>query len=81
VTRWVQLDHPVASLAWSPDGSDGGCDGVRRRSGPEKPEGNGSFRMGDAKRTGFVLVDPEAGTASFTALPNREMNVGRADVG
>ena len=81
VTRWVQLDHPVASLAWSPDGSTVVATAYDGDPDLEKPEGNGSFRMGDAKRTGFVLVDPEAGTASFTALPNREMNVGRADVG
>lgn len=81
VTRWVQLDHPVASLAWSPDGSTVVATAYDGDPDLEKPEGNGSFRMGDAKRTGFVLVDPQAGTASFTALPNREMNVGRADVG
>ena len=81
VTRWVQLDHPVASLAWSPDGSTVVATAYDGDPDLEKPEGNGSFRMGDAKRTGFVLVDPEAATASFTALPNREMNVGRADVG
>jgi hypothetical protein len=81
VTRWVELDHPVASLAWSPDGSMVVATAYDGDPDLEKPEGNGSFRMGDAKRTGFVLVDPAAGTASFTALPNREMNVGRADVG
>ena len=81
VTRWVQLDHPVASLAWSPDGSTVLATAYDGDPDLQKAEGNDSFRMGDAKRTGFVLVDPEAGTASFTALPNREMNVGRADVG
>jgi WD40 repeat protein len=81
VTRWVQLDHPVASLAWSPDGSTVLATAYDGDPDLQKPEGNDSFRLGDAKRTGFVLVDPVAGTASFTALPNREMNVGRADVG
>jgi hypothetical protein len=81
VTRWVQVDHPVASLSWSPDGSTVLATAYDGDPDLEKPQGTDSFRMGDAKRTGFVLVDPEAGTASFTALPNREMNVGRADVG
>jgi hypothetical protein len=81
VTRWVELDHPVASLAWSPDGSTVLATAYDGDPDLQKPEGNNSFRLGDAKRTGFVLVDPEAGTATFTALPNREMNLGRADVG
>ena len=81
VTRWVELDHPVASLAWSPDGSTVLATAYDGDPDLEKPTGEDSFRMGGAVRTGFVLVDPEAGTASFTALPNREMNVGRADVG
>jgi hypothetical protein len=81
VTRWVKLDHPVASLAWSPDGSTVLATAYDGDPDLEKPTGEDSFRMGGAVRTGFVLVDPEAGTASFTALPNQEMNVGRADVG
>ena len=81
VTRWVQLDHPVAALAWSSDGSRVVATAYDGDPDLEKPTGDGSSRLGGAVRTGFVLVDPEAGTASFTALPNREMNVGRADVG
>ncbi len=81
VTRWIPTDHPVASLAWSADGSHVVATAYDADPDLQKPTGNDSFRLADTRRTGFVLVDPEAGTASFTSLPNREMNVGRADVG
>jgi hypothetical protein len=82
VTRWVELDHPVASLAWSPDGSRVLATAYDGDPDLEKPEGNDSFRMGDAKRTGFVLVDPEAGTASFQSVTSTDpFGGGRADFG
>jgi hypothetical protein len=81
VTRWVQLDHPVASLAWSPDGSTVLATAYDGDPDLQKPEGNDSFRMGDAKRTGFVLVDVAAGTAEFHSMPPDLLGGGRADFG
>jgi hypothetical protein len=82
VTRWVQLDHPVASLAWSPDGSTVVATAYDGDPDLEKPEGNGSFRMGDAKRTGFVVVDVAAGTAAFQSVASTDpFGGGRADFG
>ncbi len=78
--RWVATDHPVASLAWSPDGStlvatayDGDPDAV-------KPQDGNRFQMGVAARTGFVLVDVAARTADFHPLSPSFFS-GRADVG
>jgi hypothetical protein len=82
VTRWVQLDHPVASLSWSPDGSTVLATAYDGDPDLQKPEGKDSFRTGDAKRTGFVLVDVAAGTAAFRGVPaNPLVGGGRADFG
>ncbi len=81
VTRWVQVDHPVASLAWSPDGSTVLATSYHGDPDLEKPEGNDSFRLGDAKRTGFVLLDVAAGTAAFQSVPAGPFGGGRADFG
>jgi dipeptidyl aminopeptidase/acylaminoacyl peptidase len=82
VTRWVQLDHPVASLAWSPDGSTVLATAYGGDPDLEKPEGKDSFRMGDAKRTGFVLIDVAAGTAAFHSVASADpFGGGRADFG
>jgi hypothetical protein len=68
VTRWVPVDHPVAALVWSPDGSrvlatayDGDPDLLKQL-------GNNSFQSGTARRTGFAIVEAASGTASFSAM-------------
>lgn len=81
VTRWISTDHPVASVAWSPDGSRVIATAYDGDPDLQKPNGKNSFVIGDATRTGFVLVDPEEATATFTALPHNDMFGGRADVG
>lgn len=82
LTRWVQVDHPVASLAWSPDGSTVLATAYDGDPDLEKPEGNNSSRTGTARRTGFVLVDVTAGTAEFHGVASADpLGGGRADFG
>jgi hypothetical protein len=81
VERWIPTDHPVASLAWSPDGSQVVATAYDDDPDLQKPTGDNQFRMTDTRRTGFVLADPAAGTARFTELPTDSLFGGRADVG
>jgi hypothetical protein len=69
VTRWIPTDHPVASVAWSP--TSGQLVATAYDSDPDQQmaQGNGSFRMHQVDRSGFVLVDATAGTAAFHAVP------------
>jgi hypothetical protein len=67
--RWTTLDHPVAGVAWSPDGSR--LVATAYASDPDrfKQTSANSFVPAPRSRTGYVVVDA-AGTASpFVALP------------
>jgi hypothetical protein len=79
--RWVPTDHPVASLAWSPDGSRVLATAYDGDPDLQKPTGDHAFRMGDAARTGFVVVDATTGSATFTTMTRGEHFGGREDLG
>ncbi len=79
VVRWIPVDHPVASLVWSPDGSrllattyDGDPD-LEKQVGPD------AYRVGRGSRTGFLVVDPTAGTSTWSATGSDPFS-GRADL-
>jgi hypothetical protein len=68
VTRWITTDHPVASVAWSPTLDQLVATAYDSDPDEQIAEGNGSFRMHPVNRSGFVLVDVTAGTATFHAV-------------
>ncbi|MFC4534256.1 hypothetical protein [Sphaerisporangium dianthi] len=72
VVRWIDLDHPVAEVAWSPDGTrllttayDKDPRVRIERSSTPVPIAEMSNN-----RTGFHVVDVNAGTARFHAMEN-----------
>jgi hypothetical protein len=69
VVRWITTDHPVASVAWSPTSDQLVATAYDNDPDQQIAEGNGSFRMHQVDRSGFVLVDVTAGTATFHAVP------------
>jgi hypothetical protein len=68
VTRWISTDHAVASVAWSPTSTELVATAYDGDPDQQIAEGNGSFRMHEVDRSGFVLVDVTAGTATFHAV-------------
>lgn len=79
VTRWIPVDHPVASLVWSPDGSRLLATAYDGDPELEKKVGPNSYRVGSGSRTGFLVVDPAAGTATWSATGSDPFS-GRADL-
>ncbi len=79
VTRWVPVDHPVASLVWSPDGTKVLATSYDGDPDLEKKVGPNSYRTSPARRTGFVVVDPAAVTATWSAAPGDAFS-GRSDL-
>ncbi|GAA3254106.1 hypothetical protein [Nonomuraea helvata] len=70
VLKWFDLEHPVGSVAWSPDGTK--VLATAYSSYPDILEGKGSqvaARPGTSPRTGYYIVDVEAGTADYHELP------------
>ncbi|GAA3837641.1 hypothetical protein GCM10022226_69710 [Sphaerisporangium flaviroseum] len=71
VVKWIDLDHPVADVAWSPDGTK-----VLATSYEKDPtirthlsaDGN-SWTQPDDGRTGFNVIDVTSGSASFHPVP------------
>ncbi|MET8986513.1 hypothetical protein ABZW49_13770 [Nonomuraea wenchangensis] len=88
ILKWFELEHPVASVSWSPDGTkvlataySSHPDALER--GPEP----GSLVLRDSPRTGYFVLDVGSGEAAYHALPARtgddvpsNMN-GRQDLG
>ncbi|MET8157253.1 hypothetical protein ABZT47_12825 [Sphaerisporangium sp. NPDC005289] len=72
VVKWIGLDHPVGEVAWSPDGTrlltTAYDEDPRMRI--ERPSGPVSFEDVQNGRTGFHVVDVNAGTARFHAMAN-----------
>lgn len=68
--RWIALDHPVADVAWSPDGTKLLATAVERDPSIRKEiSGDGySWQSPPSGRTGFQIVDVAAGTAAFRAI-------------
>ncbi|MEV0235220.1 hypothetical protein [Nonomuraea sp. NPDC050786] len=70
ILKWIDLEHPVGSVAWSPDGTK--VLATAYSSYPDILEGKGSqaaSRPGTSPRTGYYIVDVEAGTADYHELP------------
>ncbi|WP_405141824.1 hypothetical protein OG589_32195 [Sphaerisporangium sp. NBC_01403] len=71
VVKWVDFDHPVADVSWSPDGTK-----LLATAYDKDPtirthvsaDGN-SWRSSDPGRTGFQVVDVASGRASFHPVP------------
>ncbi|MEU8267897.1 hypothetical protein AB0B89_12075 [Sphaerisporangium sp. NPDC049002] len=67
VVTWVDLDHPVTDVSWSPDGTKLLATAYDRDPTIRthlSADGN-SYRTPDPGRTGFQVVDVASGRASF----------------
>lgn len=80
VTRWVELDHPVASLVWSPDGTKVLATAYDADPDRFRDLGDNSRTSPPVVRTGFVLVDVQDGSATFRGVAQPDWP-GRADFG
>ncbi|MEV4108650.1 hypothetical protein [Nonomuraea sp. NPDC049695] len=70
ILKWIDLEHPVGSVTWSPDGTK--VLATAYSSYPDILEGKGAQvapRPGSSPRTGYYIVDAEAGTADYHELP------------
>ncbi|MET9241513.1 hypothetical protein [Nonomuraea sp. NPDC003709] len=69
ILKWIDLEHPVGSVVWSPDGTKvlataySGYPDILRGKGDELGH------TGNSPRTGYYIVDVEAGTAAYHELP------------
>ncbi|MGP4098110.1 hypothetical protein [Nonomuraea sp. KM90] len=78
---WIDLEHPVGSVAWSPDGTRILATAYSRY--PDLLEGKGDQAApprGGSPRIGYYIVDVRAGTADYHVLPPYNLN-GRQDLG
>ncbi|MEV0163042.1 hypothetical protein [Nonomuraea fuscirosea] len=68
---WIDLEHPVGSVAWSPDGTRILATAYSRY--PDVLVGKGEEAMppmnGESPRTGYYIVDVREGTADYHELP------------
>ncbi|MFC4118715.1 hypothetical protein [Nonomuraea zeae] len=67
---WIELEHPVASVAWSPDGTR--ILATAYSSYPDILVGKGDQAgpsMAGSPRTGYYLIDVPGGTADYHELP------------
>ncbi|GAA3544673.1 hypothetical protein GCM10022419_026090 [Nonomuraea rosea] len=70
ILTWIDLEHPVASVAWSPDGTRILATAYSRY--PDLLEGRGDQagpRMDGSPRTGYYLIDVQEGTTDYHELP------------
>ncbi|MBE1588546.1 hypothetical protein ACFPOI_54125 [Nonomuraea angiospora] len=70
ILKWIDLEHPVGSVAWSPDGTR--VLATAYSSYPDVAQGKGDDAApvpGSSPRTGYYIVDVEAGTADYRELP------------
>ncbi|MEV6032597.1 hypothetical protein AB0L65_15670 [Nonomuraea sp. NPDC052116] len=69
ILKWIDLEHPVGSVTWSPDGTK--VLATAYSSYPDILQGKGdqASPMGNSPRTGYYIVDVEAGTADYHELP------------
>ncbi|MEQ4715681.1 hypothetical protein [Nonomuraea sp. B19D2] len=65
ILKWIDLEHPVGSVSWSPDGTK-----VLATAYSSYPGIVDDRRAdGNSPRTGYYIVDVEAGTADYHQLP------------
>ncbi|MFI7616025.1 hypothetical protein ACIBP6_32870 [Nonomuraea terrae] len=67
---WIDLEHPVGSVVWSPDGTK--ILATAYSSYPEIRQGEGDqahLRFGENSRTGYYVIDVPGGTADYHELP------------
>ncbi|MFI7633774.1 hypothetical protein [Nonomuraea sp. NPDC049400] len=70
ILKWIDLERPVGSVAWSPDGTK--VLATAYSSYPDILQGKGDQaapRREGSPRTGYYIVDVEAGTADYHELP------------
>ncbi|KAB8196676.1 hypothetical protein FH608_008185 [Nonomuraea phyllanthi] len=69
ILKWFDLEHPVGSVTWSPDGTR--VLATAYSSSPDVLEGKGDQAsvIRDSPRTGYYIVDVEAGTTDYHELP------------
>jgi WD40 repeat protein len=69
VLSWIDLEHQVASVTWSPDGKR--ILATAYSSYPDVLRGRGdqASPTGASSRTGYYVVDVEDGTADYHELP------------
>ncbi|MET8006025.1 hypothetical protein [Nonomuraea glycinis] len=69
VLTWIDLEHQVASVAWSPDGKR--ILATAYSSYPDVLQGRGdqAFPLDHSPRTGYYVVDVEGGTVDYHELP------------
>ncbi|MEU6782458.1 hypothetical protein ABZ912_24935 [Nonomuraea angiospora] len=68
ILKWIDLEHPVGSVTWSPDGTK--VLATAYSSYPDTLQGRGDQAASTGSpRTGYYIVDVEAGTADYHELP------------
>ncbi|MEV0379272.1 hypothetical protein [Nonomuraea sp. NPDC050643] len=69
ILSWIDLEQPVGSVAWSPDGTK--ILATTYRSSPDIMLGKGEnvVSAGDSPRTGYYIVDATTGEAEHHELP------------
>ncbi|NRQ38956.1 hypothetical protein HII36_45125 [Nonomuraea sp. NN258] len=68
---WIELEHPVAAVTWSPDGTR--LLATAYRESPDRYVRGETIAepVPPSPRTGFYVIDVRAGTADYRALPPR----------
>ncbi|MBB5775594.1 hypothetical protein [Nonomuraea jabiensis] len=69
ILKWIDLEHPVGSVAWSPDGTKVLATAYSSYPDVERGKGDHVDPTGYSPRTGYYIVDAEAGTAAYHELP------------
>ncbi|GLW09787.1 hypothetical protein Misp01_49160 [Microtetraspora sp. NBRC 13810] len=79
---WLDLDHQVASVAWSPDGSRLLLTAYRSDPDEQAIPVNGTVMMLPGTRTGYLIAEPGSPVAPrFVSLPADSEQIGtRADL-
>ncbi|MEV1167241.1 hypothetical protein [Nonomuraea sp. NPDC049784] len=69
ILKWIDLEHPVGSVSWSPDGTKVLATAYSSYPDILKGKGDQAAPPGNSPRTGYYIVDVEAGTADYHELP------------
>ncbi|MFI7703009.1 hypothetical protein [Nonomuraea sp. NPDC049480] len=76
ILKWFDLEHPVASVSWSPDGKKVLATAYSEYPDVEAGSGKHTSPAGTSPRTGYYIVDVESGEVGYHALPPLKDDVG-----
>lgn len=76
---WISVDHPVAGLAWSPDGTKVLATAYTKDPDVFKKLSGDSTESFPSTRTGFLVVDVATGTSAFHSMPPRNYDFTHPD--